>query len=284
MKITQIAKICGGQDGAIFENFLFRFDHKGSCTVYDLSTLPEFNGDKAEPIAGFTIGEEPIPHSNAVCFGKQYYAEGDEFPLLYSNIYNNYRAAEDPLRGVCCVYRITRKEERFSAKLVQLIKIGFIEYSNLWLSSEADKRPYGNFLVDPQRDRYYGFTMRDAADSTRYFVFDLPNVFEGEPDEVYGVKSVVLGAEDIKGYFDCEYHRFLQGGCVNNGKIYSTEGFTESCDNPPALRVISLDDEKQELFVPFGDFGLTVEPELIDFWGETCCYADNHGNLYTIEF
>ena len=33
-----------------------------------------------------------------------------------------------------------------------------------------------------------------------------------------------------------------------------------------------------------GDHGLTIEPELIDFAGNTCWYCDNKGNLYTIEF
>ena len=41
MKIWQIGTITGGQDGAIFGNELFRFNHRGNCTVHDLTELKE---------------------------------------------------------------------------------------------------------------------------------------------------------------------------------------------------------------------------------------------------
>lgn len=285
MHITQVAKIVGGQDGAVYGSLLFRFNHKGDCRVYDLAALPRFDGESgAESVAAFTLGETLVPHSNAVFFGKERFEETDEFPLLYTNIYNNYHAEADPLRGVCCVYRIKREGETFTTRLVQAIRVGFVEDESLWLSGRnVDRRPYGNFVADTEKGVLYAFTMRDSDNTTRYFSFDLPSVTEGEEDEK-GVKWVTLQKEDIRDHFDCPFHHFLQGACFKEGRIYSTEGFTDDRNNPPAFRVISTAEKRQEQYIPLGDFGLTVEPELIDFCGDTCYYADNHGNLYVVEF
>jgi hypothetical protein len=36
--------------------------------------------------------------------------------------------------------------------------------------------------------------------------------------------------------------------------------------------------------IHFEDYGLSIEPELIDFVGDTCYYCDHSGNVYTIDF
>ena len=90
MKINKFSSIRGGQDGAIYGDYLFRFDHTGLCRVYDMNQVIAPAGDEAIPcISEFTLdrADKIAPHSNAVVFGNEYYAEGDEFPLLYSNIY-----------------------------------------------------------------------------------------------------------------------------------------------------------------------------------------------------
>ena len=89
-----------------------------------------------------------VPHSNSVVFGNEYYDEQDEFPLLYTNIYNNYAKNDDKLEGVCLVYRIERNEREFTSTLVQIIQIGFVDDENLWTSAgeKEDVRPYGNFV------------------------------------------------------------------------------------------------------------------------------------------
>ena len=72
-----------GQDGAIYGNFLFRFGGDGVCKVYsmaDKNKLSTFILDRIDVLT---------PHSNSVCFGTEFYEESDEFPLLYSNIYNS---------------------------------------------------------------------------------------------------------------------------------------------------------------------------------------------------
>ena len=98
------------------------------------------------------------------------------------------------------------------------------------------------------------------------------------------VKKVVLSTFDIKDYFDCDYHHYVQGACCNEGKIYSLEGFTNSLDNPPAIRIIDTKLKKEITFKKFEEFGINIEPEMIDFYNGTCYYSDVAGNLYSIEF
>ena len=282
MNIKQIGNITDGQDGAVFGGLLFRFKTNGLCYVYNLNNLTI---EKKSPIVSiFTLDKADVivPHSNSVVFGNEYYAEDDEFPLLYTNIYNNYSRCENKRIGVCCVYRIWREENEFKNRLVGLIEIGFTK-DELW-SSGDDIRPFGNFVIDKEKGLYHAFTMRDNEEITRYFSFKLPKVSNGVMDNELGVKKITLTKEDIIDTFDTEYHRFIQGACCEKGKIYSLEGFSGDEVNPPALRIISTNDKKQLECVYFGDFGLTIEPELIDFENNVCYYGDNHGNLYVIEF
>lgn len=281
MKLQKIAQLVKGQDGAIWGDLLFRFDAKGNCRVYRLKELRE---GAVEEISAFTLdrADTVAPHSNAVAFGPA--CPGEEFPLLYTNIYNNYAKTDDPMKGVCCVYRLRRERENFTTQLVQLIRVGFTEDTALWCSEGGDVRPYGNFVIDRERGIYYGFTMRDGAHTTRYFAFDLPAADAGEWDETLRVKTVTLQSGDIRSRFDVPYHNYLQGACCHGGKIYSVEGFNDDEKNPPALRIIDPAAGKQILHVAFSDVGLTDEPELIDFMGETCWYGEHRGGLYVIDF
>ena len=83
--------------------------------------------------------------------------------------------------------------------------------------------------------------------------------------EKYNAKRVVLDETDILQYFDCDYHRYVQGACCHNSKIYSLEGFTNSISNPPAIRVIDTELKKEILFKKVEDLGYNIEPEMIDF-------------------
>ena len=289
LHVKQLAKIKGGQDGAIWNNYLFRFDAVGTCFVYDLRALESGNSEASDlkEICTFLLdkADELAPHSNSVMFGSEYYSSEDEIPLLYTNIYNNYANTKNSLKGMCCVYRVQRDGKTFSSTLVQLIEIGFTEDSDYWKSIDVDDiRPYGNFTIDVENQIYYAFTMRDESNTTRYFAFDLPKAADGIIDEKFNVKRVVLNTTDIKEYFDCEYHHFIQGACFRHGRIYSLEGFSGSEDNPPALRIIDTTKKRQILYADLENVGLSIEPELIDFRDEVCYYGDAHGNLYVIEF
>jgi hypothetical protein len=283
MILDKIGNIMEGQDGAVWNDLLFRFNHAGKCAVYDLVKMRA--GDSTA-LCTFTLDKIDVimPHSNSVFFGKEFYSESDDFPLLYTNVYNNYSKCDDRRIGVCCAYRIKKDGDSFSGELVQVIEIGFVENNSLWCSRDKnDTRPYGNFVADIKAGIYYGFVMRDSDRTTKYFSFKLPLASAGEFDNTLGANRVVLFEKDIIDSFDCEYHRFIQGACVYDGKIYSLEGFGHDKVNIPAIRIINPKTKLQELFKAFENFESPTEPELIDFWNGICYYADNPGNLYIIK-
>ena len=282
MKIKKLATSKYGQDGTVFENLLFRFDHLGVCSVYDLSEISDSAERELEPIAEFNLDRaaEIAPHANAVCFGSEYYCDGDEFPILYNNIYNNYAKADDRLVGVCCVYRIFRRGDGFSSELVGLIRIGFTEDA-IWRSEGADDvRPYGNFVVDRERGRLYVYVMRDGERVTRYFSFALPKLSDGEPDTRLGVKCVTLEKSDILDYFDTPYHNFIQGGTARDGRVYEVEGFNS--DIHPAVRIVDFDKRGEIFHLDFCDEGFDTEAEMIDFLGDRLVYSDAHGVIFEL--
>lgn len=272
------------QDGVIFGEHLFRFEASGNCKVYKMEDL--LNSAECEPICSFPLDKMDIikPHSNSVMFGNEYFEKDDEFPLLYSNIYNNYATCENRLCGVTCVYRLVRDNSGFKTTLVQLIEIGFTD-DPIWRSENVnDFRPFGNFAIDTENSLYYAFTMRDEEQKTRYFSFPLPKLADGTFDEQYGVNHVILTKNDIITQFDCEYHRCIQGACCHKGFIYSTEGFTNSTENPPAIRIIDTKNKVQIKKYMLSDYGATIEPEMIDFKDNICYYSDDKGNFYKLSF
>ncbi len=288
MKIKHMANMKSGQDGAIFGNLLFRFDAVGVCTVYDLSAL-DFNASEPSElseISSFVLDKAELiaPHSNSVAFGNEYFEEGDEFPLLYSNIYNNYAKSENKLCGVSCVYRIQRKENKFYSLLVQIIEIGFTESRMLWRSAGeiSDVRPYGNIALDTENSKYYAFVMRDGERHTRYFRFNMPKPLDGDIDKALGVRRVILSESDIEEYFDVPYHNYMQGAVCHKDKIYEAEGFGKG--ERSAVRVIDLKEKCERLYFDFYEAGYAAEPEFIDFYGEKCIYSDARGNVFCLDF
>ena len=135
MKIKAFSKIKGErQDGAIYNGFLFSFNHQGLCTVYRMNDLNNFKDCEAEVFSEFVLDKNAVlmPHSNAVSFGNDFFEDGDEFPLLYTNVYNNYAQSDDKLKGVCLVYRVQRFGTQFKTTLVQMIECDFVEDEALW--------------------------------------------------------------------------------------------------------------------------------------------------------
>ena len=288
MKIKQIAKISSGQDGAIIHNQLFRFDTRGKCSVFNLLDIESDTIKELEPIGSFVLDKSDliVPHSNSVCWGTEFYNKNDKYPLLYTNIYNNYVKSDNKLIGVCCVYRVEQMDKEFKTTLVQLIEIGFTDNSSLWKAypDRDGVRPYGNFVIDRESGYYYAFVMRDEELGTRYFKFKIPSLAEGEGDPILGIKRVVLTPEDICKQFDCPYHRYIQGAIAHGKYIYSTEGFHNDQINRPAIRIIDLDNKMEERYIDLLNMGYQSEPEMIDFYNDICYYSDAGGNLYSIEF
>ncbi len=275
-------KIEKGQDGAIYNGLLFRFDSRGHCYVYDLEKkafVSEFVLDRAD---------EYSPHSNTVFFGTEKIKSYDEFPLLYTNIYNNYKKAADRREGMLCAYRITRQGDSFSTKLVQIIKIGFVEDLTLWKSMEdgSDKRPYGNFILDSETNRLYAFIMRDKEPATRYFAFDMPSPTDGEILDDQGLKCVVLTKENILAQFDGSWAHYLQGACLFDGMLVSIEGGTvrdpENVKHPPRMQIMDVREGRQIADINMYALGFDVEPELIYPYNGVIYYADCEGQVYTL--
>ena len=71
---------------------------------------------------------------------------------------------------------------------------------------------------------------------------------------------------------------------MENGVIYSLEGFSDDKNNPPAIRLIDTKSKQQTEVHFFADFGTWIEPEFIDFENGVCYYSDCKGNLYNLTF
>ena len=259
------------QDGAVYDGKLFCLNHKAQCLVYDLTEkklLGKYMLDKSDVMN---------PHANAVCFSSTYYVESDRYPLLYVNVYNNYRSAEDRMEGTCCVYRITETDGDFAFQLVQVLRIEFVDNLDLWKSKadNSDVRPYGNFVVDTDHGELYAFVMRDANRTTRVFRFRLPQLSEGTYSERYGCNVFMLGKGDILDHFDTPYMNYMQGCCYWDSKILSVEGFGAGSNAEPVLRIIDLRDKAETRVINLAECQLNKEPELI--------YVDNGITYYAAE-
>lgn len=292
MKYKQLSKLRSGQDGAIYQGTLFRFNSKGVGFAYKMEqVLNPGDPDGVLPYVEFQLDKTDLvcPHCNAVFFGKERFDPTDEFPLLYANVYNNYSKEEDRRLGQLCVYRLWREGDSFATSLIQLIQIGFTEDFPLWISvakgeETRDVRPYGNFLADPEKNVLYAFTMRDKDQSTRYFSFAMPSFRDGKADPETGVRQLILSKEMILDQFDTPYHKYIQGGTLHNGLIYSTEGFGEKESSRSAIRIIDPEKKCQLAHFDLCDAGIPSEPEWMDFFQGNCLYSNAAGYIYKIDF
>ena len=285
MQISQLSKILPGQDGAIFGDRLFRFTSNARGYLYNIISE---NGELSfELVNEFTLDKADIlmPHSNAVFFGTEYYAPGDEFPVLYTNIYNSYPSMPERC-GVLCAYRIRIVDGAVETELVQVLKVGFTDNKALWRSEaeKGDVRPYGNFAMDKENARIYAFTMRDLPKTTAYFAFNAPSVKDGVYSQEIDATVYTFTEKDIVSSFEDEYTKYMQGAIIHKGILYSVEGFTSSEVNVPAIRRIDLLQKKQIDYVNLTAAGYPIEPEFIDFYGEECIYIDASGNVFKMEY
>ena len=266
-------KTSARQDGAIWNGKLFQ-PAGGTCSVYDLTTknTKTFDLDDTNGI---------LAHGNTACFGSTYYAEGDEYPLLYVSVWKQYESAADKKEGTCCVYRIVEHEDgSFSSELVQVIEIGFAD-DERWASGNS--RPYGTFVVDTDQNKLYAMVMRDAEQTNRVFAFDIPAVTEGTYNESYGCNVVTLEQTDIKDQFDTEYVNFQQGACYYNGKIYTQESFVQN-KVPPVLKVIDLSTKTVTHSYDMTAAGISEQATLVsvDPADGAMYYGTDDGKLYKL--
>lgn len=247
------------QEGAIFDGKLFMLNHEELGGVFDMESgemIGDFICDRSDFLS---------VHSNSICFGTEYYDKNDKYPLMYICVYNNYEGQANQYEGHCGVYRITEDGSDFKGDLVQVIKIGFTEDLNMWKSrpNRGDICPYGNFIVDTDKNDFYAYVMRDATQTTRYYKFDLPKVSDGEYNSLFGCKTVTLNIADIKDQFDTEYSVYLQGADYVDGMILSSSGLGYGRDGGAILRLVDLESKKVIKVFDAMSAGVYNEPEVI---------------------
>ena len=101
------------------------------------------------------------------------------------------------------------------------------------------------------------------------------------------MKVVTLYPEDIRAMFDCDYTDYIQGGCCYDGKLFNVAGGTlrtPDCPHPPRMQIVDMEAQKQLFCIHLADFGLSIEPEMIDFEGDTLYYMDGSGPVCRIRF
>ena len=247
------------QEGAIFDGKLFMLNHDELGGVFDMQTgkmIGEFICDRDDFLS---------VHSNTICFGTEYYDENDKYPLMYICVYNNYEGQANQYEGHCGVYRIIEDGADFKGELVQVIRIGFTEDMNMWksLPNRGDVCPFGNFIVDTDKNDLYAYVMRDGTQTTRYYKFDLPKVDDGEYNSLFGCKTVTLNVEDIKDQFDTEYSVYLQGADYVDGMILSSSGLGHDRAGGAILRLVDLESKKVIKVFDAVSAGVLNEPEVI---------------------
>ncbi len=237
------------QDGAVYGNYYFRYFHIGKFAMFDL-TSSSFVCEI--PITN--LGEV-VPHGNAVCFGNEFYAETDEFPLLYINAYQG-----DLPRGTCYAIRIQRVDGTLTAEIVQTISLDFTD-NELWYCS-GEARPYGNFVIDTDNSLLYAFVPRTSERVYRFFRFTLPKLSDGE--------TVTLSTADILKNFDVAQVvpptngvSIPQGACYHNGKAYVLDGGTDNTCRK-CIFIVNLFSEKTESVIDYRSIGGEGEPEDIN--------------------
>lgn len=241
--------------------------------LYKLSTAAADSGNSAS-----------TPEQASFSIHKSVYTG---LPRYYSNCYSD----RDYNKGTLCVYDFYLNNGEYSHKMVQLIRIDFIE-DELWTSiggSANDTRPYGNFVVDEKNGYLYAIAMKTADNLTRFFKFKLPLMTEGVYDSSFDCNVVTLSQDDIIEYWDSEYCYSIQGCTFYQNQIFVTEGFdaTDARQEMPRIRIFDVNFKKQVAVFDIYEHGLTLEPEVI-FWNKGQCYYANRDkailklNLYTI--
>lgn len=243
-----------GQDGAIYGDYLFRFGPHGEGKVYSLESETE--------IGSIVLDKKDIinPHNNSTHFGNEFYAEGDEFPLMYSTLWDNNF-------DTTTVYRVVRNGNTFTTKLVQVIKaVGTYDAA-----------------VDPENNKYYAF-VGDTTTNMSYSInkYELPKLSDGVYNSTYGVNLVTLTDDDILSNFELEYPIYVvQGSTIHDGKYYITSGFTS---NQVYLNVYDLEAEQFHCRINLEEIGLIEESEFICFKDGVMYLMPVYGNIYTFKF
>ena len=268
--IYKMGTVKGAQDGAIYKGTLFKFTSNGKGFVYNninnLSSYKEFILDKSDILK---------PHSNLVCFSSKNPFSGNKFPYLYCNIYNNYSKSKDKKLGTCCVYKLYTKNEEYKSKLSQVIKVGFIDEEGHW-SADGDVSPFGNFIVDTDKNTLYVYVMNGDLNVLRFYRFRLPKIKDGVYNKTLGCNVVTLQLQDVINYFDIPYLKYIQGACYYDGKLVLLNGLSGNSK----LSIVDLNKKKLVTSYVISSLFANNEPEMLTQQEGIFYYSDVKGNFY----
>lgn len=210
-----------------------------------------------------TINLTSLPgayHCNNADFGKSFYSEEDEFPLLYSSHQG---------RNARCILvdRIMRDGEQYKLQTVQTIFIPWELDDRLCYTPDA--------IIDKENDFIYVYT-GNTSPVTDFFIFKfrLPALHEGD---------VKLSRNDLLSswvIFNNPLY-YKQGGAINNNIIYILEGVPVwQADN--ILRIIDLSNCTYKTINLSKDYSLNWEPEDVFFYNNRLYIASNQAGFYLV--
>lgn len=233
--VVQLLDFCKGtQGGDAYNQYLCQYknEHTG-IYITDLK-----NGNIAASISLNSLGSSY--HCNNADFGKTFYAEGDEFPLLYTS-----QQGKDA--RCILVDRIFKKDGKYTMETVQRIELPYEDERPLQFTPDA--------IIDKEGGYIYVYTGNTRPITDFYiYQFRLPDIAEG--DHIMLKKEDIISKWAIFG--DPAFYK--QGGLFWNGNLYVLEGIPRgSADN--ILRIINLKECKYKTVNLTNLFGAQWEPE-----------------------
>ena len=269
-----------GQDGDFFDGSFWKAqvgeNDKGG-TVVKLRAYPADSFMRTGTLLTLDRSGSLTPHCNSLCF-----RERENETWLYANVYNSYEGQKNLHAGECLVYRIgTDSKGQYTSSLTQQIKIGFTDNEALW-PADWQSRPYGNFIVDEENDLLYVYVMDYKADALRWFTFALPDPEAGAVNK-NGWHELTLTEEMLLADWQTEMGDVIQGCCVYNGRIWTTEGgYYSNGGWRAAIRVIDPEEQKTVMYFDLSGDGLAAESEAIAARNGEIYYASSRA-LYRLE-
>ena len=242
----QGATICG--------DLLFQFqDGNRPIMIYNLP-----GGELAGEIA-----LEPIPtyHNNNVETSATYYADGDEFPVIYAS-------QENKAQHKIVAYRITREDGKFAAQIVQTINLPApIETGQFYTNLILDLQGRALYVTGYSRENWHDPSNGNGLVLLQY---KMPSLREGS--------EVNLGTDKIVRRLNADFRTATQGATIRNGRIYQVFGVPKygTC----SFCCTSLEDGRLLWEYPLPEAGFPNEPECLSFWGDTIVAGDGDGNVF----
>ena len=240
------------QGGDCWGDYFFQFVNNNTAVrIYDLDSRTLIQTAKIAQ-RGFVSS----CHCNSVCFGPDFYAEGDEFPLIY--VSTGY--ASGGYTG-SLVYRITRVDDQFSFTLVQTLKF------------PVDKSSWTEFI--PTDD---GFGLLCYTSERVIFKVRLPKVEEGD---LVIDRSQALETFQFTPQPDWMKSSRNQDRLFYRGKLVFVSGVPQSGE-ASVFVMLNFETLEREKILDLKEIGLRNESESIFVWrGDLCvAFVDRIVRLY----